>query len=89
MTTPYANTQTPFQRLYTCRNQPWRFLYTTYQIVLTLFRLPLWLIMGLFPWGRLHPQFTTKKAVIIRITRTIVKTVYKYVTRTRSFDRCS
>lgn len=87
MTAPHTNTQTPVDRLYTCRNQPWRLLYTTYQMILTaLFRLPFWLIIGLFPWGRLHPQFAPKKALIIRITRTIVKIVYKYVTPVGSLD---
>ena len=81
MTTSYTKTQTPFDRLYTHKYQPWRFLYTTYQIGLTiLFRLPVWIVIGLFPWGRPHPQFTFKKALIIRITRTILHTVYKYVT---------
>ena len=87
MATPHTNIKTPVDRLYTCRNQPWRSLYTTYQITITLlFRLPFWLAIGLFPWGRLHPEFTAKKALIIRITRTILNIVYKYVTRVRSLE---
>ena len=85
MTTSYAKTRSPFDRLYTHRDQPWRFLYTIYQIGVTiLFRLPFWIAIGLFPRGRLHPQFTFKKALIIRITRTILKTVYKYIALVRS-----
>ena len=79
MVASLTNPQTPFDRLYTCRNQPWRFLYTTYQIGATPLRLPLWLIIGPFSWGRLYPQFTVKKTIIIGIARTILQTVYKYV----------
>lgn len=86
MTVPSVGTRTPYDRLYTCRDQPWRFLYTSYQTCLTLFRLPFWFAIGLFPWGRIHPQFTFKKALIIRITRTILQIVYKYVTPTWSPD---
>ena len=87
MTAPHANPQTPYDRLYTCERQPWRSLYTTYQIIFTIFfRLPFWFTIAFFPWGRLHPQFTPKKALIIRITRTILKTAYKYVICLRSLD---
>jgi len=80
MTSSLTDTRTPFDRFYTCRDQPWRFLYTAYQIGSTLlFRLPFWLFIGLFPWGRLHPQFTTKKAIIIRLTKIILQTAIKYV----------
>ena len=80
MTSSLTDTWTPFDRFYTCRDQPWRFLYTTYQIGLTLlFRLPFWLFIGLFPWGRLHPQFTVKKAIIIRLIKIILRTALKYV----------
>lgn len=90
MTTSHTNARSPFERLYTYRDQPWRSLYTTYQIALTIFlRLPYWILIGLFPWGRLHPQFTFRKALIIRITRTILSVVYRYVTRIRSLGLCS
>lgn len=80
MTIPSTNTQPPFDRLCTCRDQHWRSLYAAYRIGLTLFFcLPFWFTIGLFPWGRLHPQFTAKRAVIIRITRKILQTFHKYV----------
>lgn len=78
MTASSTTAFSPFDRLYTFRTQPWRSLYIAYRLLSTLlFRLPFWFLIGLFPWGRVHPQFTVKKALIIRITRIFIGTAYK------------
>ena len=49
------------------RNQPWRGIYIAYQSVLTVFRIPVWILLSLPKTLRPRRSWTFKKTMQMRI----------------------